>query len=200
MLNVKEWFDELQQIDPDKLQLTLESYSSLGPLPGIVAPLAESFLPFLPLLLIVAANANIYGLGLGILYSWIGVSAGSILVFWVSRKLGGRFGSWLQRRYPGSARFFRWIERRGFTPIFLFACFPFSPSFLINVASGLSTVSFRTFIIAILLGKAVMISSISLLSFDITELLHEPWRLILAAVVLFVMWFFGKRLEVRYQT
>ncbi|GGG23577.1 TVP38/TMEM64 family protein [Paenibacillus abyssi] len=200
MSQLQEWIREIRQIDPDQLQQTLESYSSWGPLPGIIAPMVESLLPFLPLFLIIAANANIYGLGLGILYSWIGVSAGCVLVFWLSRKLGGRFGLWLQRRFPSSSRFFRWIERRGFTPIFLLACFPFTPSSLINIAAGLSTVPFRTFTIAILLGKAVMIASISLLSFDITDLISEPWRIAVAAIVLIMMWLIGKRLEIRFQT
>ncbi|MBD2848207.1 TVP38/TMEM64 family protein [Paenibacillus sp. IB182496] len=200
MSQLYEWIRELRHMEPEQLQHTLESYAAWGPLPGIAAPIVEAMLPFLPLLLIVAANANIYGLGLGILYSWIGVSVGCLLVFWVARTLGGRFGSWLRRRFPGSDRFFRWIEEKGFTPIFLLACFPFTPSSLINLAAGLSGVPPRTFTIAILLGKAVMITSISLISFDITDIVTEPWRLLVAAAVLLGMWFFGKKLELRFQT
>lgn len=185
-------------MDSAQLQQTIESYSAYGPLPGIALPLIEAFLPILPLVLFVAANANVYGLWLGILYSWIGVSAGSMLVFWIARKLGGRFGTWLQRRVPASTRFFQWIERKGFTPIFLLACFPFSPSFLINLASGLSTVRFQTFMLAIMLGKAVMIISLSLLSFDITDIMHEPWRIAVAVSVIAMFWFGGKKLEARY--
>jgi uncharacterized membrane protein YdjX (TVP38/TMEM64 family) len=196
--SIQAWIQELQQMDSGQLQQTIESYSAYGPLPGIALPLIEAFLPILPLVLFVAANANVYGLWLGILYSWIGVSAGSMLVFWIARKLGGRFGIWLQRRVPASSRFFQWIERKGFTPIFLLACFPFSPSFLINLASGLSTVRFQTFMLAIMLGKAVMIISLSLLSFDITDIANEPWRIVVAVLVIVVLWFGGKRLEARY--
>ena len=195
----QDWLQQLRQMDEEQIQRTIESYSAYGPLPGLLLPLIESVFPFLPLLLFVAVNANVYGFWLGFLYSWLGVSAGTMLVFWVSRKFGGRFGTWLQRRFPASSTFFHWIERKGFTPIFLLACFPFTPSFLINLASGLSTVRFRTFMIAILLGKAVMISSIALLSFNITDLANEPWRIVVALVVIVVMWFGGKRLEARYQ-
>jgi uncharacterized membrane protein YdjX (TVP38/TMEM64 family) len=198
MDTIKEWINQLKDMDMEHLQRTLESYSAFGPLPGILLPLVEAFLPFLPLFLFIAVNANVYGLWLGFLYSWIGVSVGSVLVFWIARKLGRRFGIWLQKRFPGTTKFFHWIERRGFTPIFLLACFPFSPSVLINIASGLSTVRFNTFLIAILLGKAVMIFSISLLSFDITELARQPWRAVVAIAVIFVMWVGGKRLEARY--
>lgn len=198
MDNIQTWIHELRQMDEEQIQHTLESYSAYGPLPGILLPFIEAFLAFLPLFLFIAVNANVYGLWLGILYSWIGVTAGAFSVFWIARLVGKRVGIGLQRRFPKTRRFFRWIEHRGFTPIFLLACFPFAPSFLINLASGLSTVRFGTFALAIAMGKAVMIFAISFLSFDITELADQPWRIIVAVVAIIVMWFGGKKLESRY--
>ncbi|MBP3966339.1 MULTISPECIES: TVP38/TMEM64 family protein [Paenibacillus] len=195
---LQELIDSFKKMDLEHLQRTLESYKAYGPLPGILLPLAESFLPILPLLVFVAANANIYGLWLGSFYSWLGVSVGSILVFWLARKLGGHFSGWLRRRFPRASKLLTFIERRGFTPIFLFACFPFSPSAIINIVSGLSGISFGSFALAILLGKAVMIFSVSLLSFNIGDLLEEPWRIVITLVLLVVMWFGGKKLESRY--
>ncbi|MBW7476006.1 TVP38/TMEM64 family protein [Paenibacillus oenotherae] len=199
MSQLKEWIHELKDMDLNELQRTLESYSSFGPLPGILMPLLEAFLPILPLLVFVAANANIYGLWFGSLYSWIGVAGGSLLVFLLARKLGGRFGPWLQRRFPKTKVFFNWIEHRGFTPIFLLACFPFSPSAIINVVSGLGKVPFHTFAVAVMLGKAVMIFSVSLLSFDIAHIAQEPWRIIATVVLVVGMWLGGKRIEKRYE-
>ncbi|NBD27509.1 TVP38/TMEM64 family protein [Paenibacillus glycinis] len=196
---IENWLRQLKGMDLEHLQRTLESYSAFGPLPGILLPFAEAFIPVLPLLVFVAANANIYGLFLGSLYSWIGVCGGSILLFWLSRKLGGHFGGWLRRRFPRAAKLLAYIERKGFTPIFLFACFPFSPSALINIISGLSGISMRSFVLAVLLGKAVMIFAVSLLSFNIGDLTEQPWRILLALVLLVVMWFGGKKLESRYQ-
>ncbi|AJY74461.1 TVP38/TMEM64 family protein [Paenibacillus beijingensis] len=194
---IQEWISKLKGMNLQDLQQTLESYSAFGPLPGILLPFAEAFLPFLPLFVFIAANANIYGLWLGFLFSWIGASAGAITVFWLARKLGGSLGTRLQKRFPRAKGFFKWIERRGFTPIFLLACFPFSPSVLVNIASGLSTLPFRTFVIAVLLGKAVMIFSLSLLSFNIGSL--APWRIAVTGAVVLLMWYGGKRLEARYQ-
>ncbi|QHT59215.1 TVP38/TMEM64 family protein [Paenibacillus lycopersici] len=199
MLLIEKWFIQLKGMDLEHLQKTLESYSAYGPLPGICLPLAESFIPVLPLIVFVAANANIYGLFLGSLYSWIGVCTGSLLLFWLSRKLGGHFSGWLRRKFPRAGKLLAFIERRGFTPIFLLACFPFSPSALINVISGLSGIPFRSFVLAILLGKAVMIFTVSVLSFNIGDLTEQPWRILLALVLLAVMWFGGKKMESRFQ-
>ncbi|GGG66076.1 TVP38/TMEM64 family protein [Paenibacillus radicis (ex Gao et al. 2016)] len=199
MTMIQNWLHLLQNIDLEHLQRTLESYAEFGPLLGITLPLLEAFLPFLPLLVIVAANANIFGLWFGFLFSWIGVSIGALCVFWISRRLGHNVRARIERRFPRSQKFFKWIESRGFTPLFLLACFPFSPSSLINIVSGLSSVPFRTFAIATVLGKAVMILSISLISFDISSFRQEPWRIFVTIAVILVMWFGGKRLEARYQ-
>ncbi|AGA56744.1 MAG: TVP38/TMEM64 family protein [Thermobacillus sp.] len=196
--SIMDWFRDLQQMDEAEIRQAIQSYAAYGPLPGILLPFLEAFLAFLPLFVFIAVNANVYGLGLGILYSWIGVCLGAFSVFWIARLIGRRPGIWLQRRFPATRRFFRWIERKGFTPIFLLACFPFAPSFLVNLASGLSTVRFGTFALAILMGKAVMIFSVSFLSFDITQLAHQPWRIVTAVVVIAAMWFGGKKLESRY--
>lgn len=195
----QEWFHYLKALDLEHIERTLQSYSAYGPLPGLLMPIAEALIPALPLVVIVAANANIYGLWYGFLLSWLGVTIGASIVFWLARKLGGRLGMWFQKRYPKTQRFFNWIESKGFTPLFLFACFPFAPSALINVVSGFSTLPFRTFLIATLLGKAVMIFGISLVSADISSLGRQPWRILVLVTVLAVMWFGGKRLEGRYQ-
>ncbi|RIX60253.1 TVP38/TMEM64 family protein [Paenibacillus nanensis] len=199
MSHLQNWINDLKEMDVDSIQKTLEGYSQFGPLPGIALPFVESFLPFLPLIVIIAANANIYGLGLGFLFSWIGVTAGALCVFLICRSLGRNVKTKLMRRFPKSERFFNWIERRGFTPLFLLACFPFTPSVVITVISGLSKVPFHTFLLATIMGKAVMIFVISIISFDIGNLVDEPWRIFVSITAVLVMWFGGKKLESRYQ-
>ncbi|RJE84254.1 TVP38/TMEM64 family protein [Paenibacillus sp. 1011MAR3C5] len=199
MSNWQDWIQDLKNMDLNQIQQTLESYSQFGPLPGILLPFIEAFLPFLPLILIIAANVNIYGLGLGFLFSWIGVTGGAICVFFICRTLGRNVKTKLMGRFPKSERFFNWVEKRGFTPLFLLACFPFTPSVVITVVSGLSKVPFHTFLLATMMGKAVMIFVISLISFDITNLVNEPWRIFVSITAVLVMWFGGKTLEKRYQ-
>lgn len=197
-----DWFEQalhfLKNIDMNQVEILLQKYSSLGPVPGILLSFVEAFLPFLPLIVIVMGNAAAYGLWLGFLFSWIGVCAGAIAVFWLARKLGGKLGIYIQKRMPGTQRFFHWIEEKGFTPIFILYCFPFTPSALINVASGISTVSMSTFIIAVMAGKSVMIFMVAFIGHDWQGFIHQPWRLLIAAAVLWLLWFIGKKLENRY--
>lgn len=173
----------------------LHQYAALGPLPGILVPMLESFLPILPLIAIVIGNAAAYGLWEGFLYSWIGVIIGSISVFWISRTFGKRLTTRIMARYPQARSFFNWIEKKGFGPIFLLACFPFSPSFLVNVVSGLTVVPIKTFVIAILLGKAIMIFFVSFIGHDISSFLQDPVKIISTLVLIAAFWLLGKKLE-----
>lgn len=182
----------------EQIEQFLESLSSLGPLPGILVPFFEAFLPFLPLIVIIAANVNIYGFGFGILFSWIGIIGGAISIFLICRRFGGKLGERLQRRFPAMQKIFGWIEHRGFTPLFLLSCFPFTPAVLITLVAGLSKLPFHTFLVAFALGKAMMVLFVALISFDITNLFEEPWRIFASIAGIIVLWYGGKLLEKRY--
>jgi uncharacterized membrane protein YdjX (TVP38/TMEM64 family) len=195
-----EWFHDLSSFDMNDIQILLKKYESLGPIPGILITLLESFLPFLPLFAIVMGNAAAYGLWEGFFYSWIGVSLGSIIVFFIFRRFGNKSKLYMLRKYPQSAPFFIWIEKRGFSTIFLFSFLPFTPSFIINIVSGISRVRISTFVIAILLSKSVMVFILSFLGHDIPALIRQPWKLLVIFAVIFGLWFLGKTIEAKLAT
>lgn len=55
----KEWFTM------ENIMTLIQEYRSFGPLPGILLPMLEAFFPFLPLVILVMANANAFGLWIG---------------------------------------------------------------------------------------------------------------------------------------
>lgn len=177
----------------------LNKYESLGPLPGIILPFIEAFLPFLPLFVFVFGNAAAYGLFPGFLYSWIGASSGAVLVFFIIRKLGDRRIFKVIRKNKQVKRVTSWLERHGFGPLFLLMCFPFSPSAVINVVAGLSNISRQQFILAVLLGKSVMIFSIAYIGSSIFEFAKNPVKTITVGVGIIIFWIIGKYIEKRLQ-
>ena len=190
----------MKEIDMHQVEGWLQQYSNLGPLPGILLPFSEAFFPFMPLIVFVLGNAAAYGLWWGFLFSWIGVVCGSLAVYGITRSFGKRFGMYIQKRMPGSQRFFQWIGEKGFTPIFLLYCFPFTPSSLVNIASGISAVPFSTFAFAVMGGKSVMIFMIAFIGHDWKGFIHEPWRILFALFVFWLLWLIGKNLERRYHS
>jgi uncharacterized membrane protein YdjX (TVP38/TMEM64 family) len=184
----------------DHIQELMEEYRDLGPLPGILLPMLEAILPFLPLFVFVVANAAAFGLWLGFLYSWLGACLGAIIVFLVVRRLGQkRFFKFLSRNNQVQ-KLMGWVERHGFGPLFLLLCFPFSPSAVINVVAALSRVSIYQFVLAVLTGKMVMIFIISFIGYDIKSLVHQPIRTGIVAFIIFILWYVGKRVELYLNT
>ncbi|PLR78895.1 hypothetical protein CU633_03640 [Bacillus sp. V3-13] len=188
---LKEWFTLENIMD------LIEEYRALGPLPGILLPTLEAFLPFLPLFLFVMANANAFGLGFGFLYSWIGASAGAFLVFFLVRKYGQKRLLRFLKKHHRVQRLMNWLERHGFGPLFLMLCFPFTPSAVVNIVAGLSKISTAQYMLAVITGKAVMIFMISFIGYDIYSLFHQPLRTAIVLLVIFILWYVGKRIEVK---
>jgi len=199
-VSITDWKIWLEQDKLDEfIRHLLNEYESLGPLPGILLPFIEAFLPFLPLVVFVLANAAAYGLWEGFILSWAGACAGAILVFLLIRKLGDKRFIRAIRRNKQVIRVTGWVERHGFGPLFLLMCFPFSPSSVINVVSALSNIHIRQFILAVLMGKTVMIFSIAFVGSSIVEFAQKPVRTIVVGICIVLFWLFGKYIERRLQ-
>ncbi|TFB22064.1 TVP38/TMEM64 family protein [Filobacillus milosensis] len=175
----------------------LEFYGSLGPIPGLALPFIEAFLPFLPVIVFILANSIVYGLFFGFLFSWIGSAAGAILVFILVRKLNKYH--WVQRlkQQKQVHRVIGFFDRHGFGPIFLLLCFPFSPSAIINVVAAFTRISLQQFMLAVLLGKAAMIFSVSYVGDSIASFAQNPSKTIVVGVCIGLFWIIGKLIEKR---
>ncbi|KGP90777.1 hypothetical protein N780_03670 [Pontibacillus chungwhensis BH030062] len=183
----------------DFIMQLLQEYEALGPLPGILLPLLEAILPFLPLFIFVVGNSIAYGLFKGFLFSWLGAVLGAVFVFWVIRRLGEKKFFQFIRRNQQVQRVTSWFERHGFGPLFLLMCFPFSPSAIINVVGALSKVSFQQFVLAVVMGKAVMIFTISYVGHSITEFAQKPFKTVVVAICIAIFWVIGKVIERKLQ-
>ena len=170
-------------------------YRTLGPLVGIALPFIEAFLPFLPLFVIVVANVNAFGLFWGFIISWVGTIIGSYAVFLIVRKFGQHPRLHFFTQSKRVKKLIKWVDMNGLSPLFVLLCFPFTPSVLVNIVAGLSNIRRHFYLIAIIIGKLVMIFAMSFVGQDITELLHSPLKLILSGVALFLLWLVGKAVE-----
>ena len=111
-------------LDADKIIELSQHYKALGPLIGILLPFIEAFLPFLPLVVFIIANAGAYGLWLGFILSWVGTVAGSYVVFLVIRKYGRNRILLFLTKKKRVQQLISWVERNGldrssFSSVFL---------------------------------------------------------------------------------
>ncbi|RJS61694.1 TVP38/TMEM64 family protein [Bacillus sp. PK3_68] len=187
--SLKEWFTLENIMD------LIQKYESFGPIPGFFLPLIEAFFPFLPLVVFVMANASAFGLWWGFLLSWGGSVTGAFLVFLFIRNYGQRKLLSFLHRHRQVRKLMNWVDCHGFGPVFLLLCFPFTPSAIVNIVAGLSHISVRQYLLAVMAGKAVMIFTISFIGYDFFSLIKEPGRTAILGVVIFVLWAVGKQVE-----
>ncbi|MGG0644232.1 TVP38/TMEM64 family protein [Sporosarcina gallistercoris] len=181
----------------DKVTELAGQYKAFGPFLGILLPFIESFLPFLPLFVFVFANSAAYGLWLGFILSWVGTVVGSYVVFLIIRKYGqSRLLNFITK-HKKVKKLILWVESNGFGPLFLFLCFPFTPSALVNLVAGLSNMRKTYYLMILMAGKFVMIFMISFVGYDLKALLTQPIRTAIVGAVILLLWLAGKYFERR---
>ena len=175
----------------------LSAFKDLGPVPPILLALVESLIPALPLVAIVTINVTAHGAILGFLYSWVGTTLGSVLVFLFFRRVvKKRLMHWFQKRVL-IQRALNWVAGRNAAVLFILVSMPFTPSAFINIAFGLSDFDEKKFIRTLCMAKLVMITSLSLLGKTVSISFDRPVFLILAGVILVILFllsaYFKKR-------
>lgn len=96
------------------------------------------------------AAGLLFGTGLGMLYALIGASVGATLLFLLSRYF---VGAWVQNRYKDNLEGFnREIEAHGHKYLLLIRLLALLPFCLVNMLSGLTTLSVKTYVWVTLIG------------------------------------------------
>lgn len=185
----------IRSLTEEDLTAWLERFRSFGPLPGILITFAKSFIPPLPTLLIVGVNAAVYGLWPGFLYSLIGIVGGCLVTFLIVRRIAGHrlLDRW--RSKPKVERSLVWIRSKGFSYVFLLSIFPVGPFVFVNMAAAVAQMRLRSFFIAILFGKGIMVMSVSLIGYDIGRFIRNPLELLYVAAFVGGSLWISKKIE-----
>lgn len=134
--------------------------SSGGILFGMLIVMLESFLPVLPLCVFIALNINAFGLITGILISWIATCIGCYISYLVFYHLSNDF---IYKRLNKKNKMkvdkaLKSFKKLSFPSLVVLITLPFTPAFLINILAGITMISKRRFLIAILIGKIFMVT------------------------------------------
>lgn len=186
-------------ISIDNVELLIEKYKLLGPWFSVLLTLIESFLPFLPLFVIVVANAGAYGLFWGFILSWLATVAGSYLFFLMIRYFGSNRYLQKLKAQKQVKQLIHWVDVRGFTPLIVLLCLPFTPIVVVNTVAGLSHLKKKYYFLTLLISKPVMIFLISYLGSDLRAILSSPMKIVISCLIIFIIWLLGKTIE-RYLT
>ncbi|MBU0598124.1 VTT domain-containing protein [Patescibacteria group bacterium] len=166
-------------------QLTYH-FGSIGPLAIIGVIIVETVIAPIPGAIIPIAVGALYGIWPGILYVWIGDVAGSIIAFWISRKLGRP----VVEKIINSKKIDHYDKflHRNQLFIWLIYIVPIFPIDMISFVIGLSKISFKRFLYIVGVG---FVLNLLILTFFGDQLITasgtaKMWYAIIIMVVILV--------------
>ncbi|CAD2078765.1 TVP38/TMEM64 family protein [Jeotgalicoccus coquinae] len=174
------------------IEALFQKFEDLGFIVGFLLVLLEAFLPFLPLVVIVILNINSYGIIVGFLVSYVAGVAGSYLVFLTVRNIFRVPAQKYIDKHEKLRSMLQFIDKRGFTFLFILLSLPFTPSSVVNVITALSNIRRDVYLYILLASKFIMILSMTLVGYDITSFFDSPVKLIISLVFLAVLYLLSK--------
>jgi uncharacterized membrane protein YdjX (TVP38/TMEM64 family) len=187
--------DIMSMLTEENMRDMLERYREFGPLPGILLTFMKSFIPPLPTLVIVGVNAAVYGLWLGFLYSWIGIISGCLVTFLIVRKVSSYpyFTKWALK--PKVAKSMIWVQRNAFSYVFILSLFPVGPFVVVNIAAAVARMRLISFLIAVIVGKGIMVFYVSYIGHDLRSFVEHPIQLVYVLAFIAASLFIMKKAE-----
>ena len=139
-----------------KTQVATNNYI-IGLIIGMIIIILESIIPVLPLAVFIAINMLVFGNIVGFIISWISTIIGCLLAFTLCRKgLSNKFYSKIKKDGKINKLMMK-ISNIKFSNLVIITALPFTPAFAVNIAAGLSTVSYKKFLAAIIIAKISII-------------------------------------------
>ena len=182
----------------DKIQyivdISTNYISDGGIIIGFLLVLLESFVPILPLSVFVAFNVKAFGFLGGCAISWSATCLGSYICYiffaFLEEKFTQKFldRKLIKKVHKGLEKF----KKIKFTELVLILTLPFTPSFLVNILSGLTKMKSQKFVSALLIGKSFSIIFWGYIGKSLLESLTDPTSIIYIAVTLLLAYIISK--------
>lgn len=136
-------------IDAHDIQKYVSSYGEFAPIIYIIM-FALVPLTLFPDSILAIGGGLIFGLTKGYIYTLIGALLGASLSFYISRKLGRNFVKKLTKEKLDTIE--KMINDKGFFVVLILRLVPLFPFDIISYGAGLTSIKFRDFIFATIIG------------------------------------------------
>lgn len=182
----------------DKIVLFLDSFGIIG---GFLLVVLESIIPILPLGVIIGVNVLAYGSLFGFVLSYIATICGCMLSFYLFRKyIKNRFEKLFKNKKKSYViKLMERVSNIDFNALTIILAMPFTPSFLINIAAGLSSIKVKKYFIALLIGKISIIFFWGYVGTSILESFTDIMVLSKLIIIILIAYIISKIVEVIFK-
>ena len=141
----------------ENIQKYIESTGIFAPIVYIlISFLQVSFIP-VPSPITIVIGSYLFGGWLAFIYSYIGILLGSLFAFYLGRKFGRKFVSWLIGDELKLDKYIQKLKGKENITIFFMFLFPFFPDDLLCSIAGLISIKWKTFIIMQVISRITTI-------------------------------------------
>lgn len=178
------------------------NFISTGGIPfGFFLVFIECFIPMLPLSVFAALNINAFGFLVGIIISWLATCLGSflcyLLFYYIEEKITERFlnRKTIKKVQKGINKF----KKISFSGLVILITLPFTPSFLVNILSGLTKMKREKFVASILIGKCFSITFWGYIGKSIIESITDLKSIIFIVCALLIAYIISKIVNKKFE-
>jgi len=179
---------------------TIEFFRSFGAwaiVISIVINILINMVGFLPSIFISTANGIVFGLGPGIVISWLAETIGVILSFILMRTVLRSSAEDIIKKSSMLQKVDEFSGKSGFKMMLLARTMPYFPSGIITALAAVSRISLKDYILANLLGKFPSTALEVVVGYDVVNYKENLFRLtlVVVSIVLFygLLWWNNKR-------
>ena len=178
----------------------LQGLGVWGPIVGCFFILIESMIPVLPLFVFITLNFLAFGNILGFFISWVFTCIGCFLSFLLFRC---KVQTWLFKRIKKkgiiSEHTIEVITNLKFEQLTTIIAIPFTPAFLVNIAAGLSKMSYKKFLGALLIGKVFLVYFWGFVGVSLIESIKNPIYLVRVGILLLIAYVLSKIISKKFK-
>jgi len=186
----------LSQLDASTFKDWVLSFGALSPLVYFLVVVAQVIVSPIPAGPVTLAGALVFGIWKGLTLSMAGSVVGSVLVFAAAR----RWGEPLIMRLVGKETYYRYAGRLHPNGWWLFAILllPLMPDDAVCALAGLSAITFRRFLVVMILGRLPGATLTALLASEVVTQSAAGW--IVVGIVLVVLLALGSTYRERLES
>ncbi len=175
----------------DWVNSTIISWGSYGVLFSCFLIVVESMVPILPLTVFIAINFILWKPFLGFIISWIFTVIGCSISYFLCQKFFQKFVNEKLRKNKLIEKLMTKVDKMSLPSLITLLAMPFTPAFAINIAAGVSKMSFKKFLIAILISKTFLVFFWGFIGVGLVESLKNSYYLAIIAIMLVLAYAIG---------
>lgn len=172
----------------------MQELGAFAPVLACLLILVESILPILPLSLFITINAYYMGNLIGFIISYIFTIIGCYISYKLcDNKLSKHYYNMLDKKeHKRLNKITKRVKELKLEELTLIIAMPFTPAFMVNIASGIAKINKKKYLTSILIGKISLVGFWQFIGTSLIESMTNPYIIIKIVIVMFLTFIISK--------